>query len=69
LLCVARFVEDQRFYRSQIINIKGDAAQILFVDYGNVQDDTPLQDLKRIVPDFLAFPKLVSLLSVNVSSV
>jgi Tudor domain len=59
LLCVARFVEDQRFYRSQIIDIKGDVAQLLFVDYGNEQDDTPLQDLKRIVPDFLTFPKLV----------
>jgi hypothetical protein len=61
LLCVARFVEDQRFYRSQIIDIKGDVAQVLFVDYGNEQDDTPLQDLKRIVPDFLTFPKLVML--------
>ena len=59
LLCVARYAEDQRFYRSQIIEIIGDVAQVLFVDYGNEQDDTPLQDLKRIVPDFLTFPKLV----------
>jgi len=59
LLCVARFVEDQRFYRSQIIDIKGDVAQVSIADYGNEQDDTPLQDQERVVPDFLAFPKLV----------
>jgi tudor domain-containing protein 1/4/6/7 len=58
LMCVARFVEDQRFYRSQIIDIKGDVALVLFVDYGNEQD-TPLQDLKRIVLDFITFPQLV----------
>ena len=56
---MARFSEDRRFYRSQIVDIKGDVANVLFVDYGNEQDDTPLQDLKRIVPDFLTFPKLV----------
>jgi Tudor domain len=59
LMCVARFVEDQRFYRSKIIDIKGDVAQVLFVDYGNEQEDTPLQDLKRIVRDFVTFPPLV----------
>ena len=55
---MALSAEDQRFYRSQIIDIKGDVARVLFVDHGNEQD-TPLQDLKRIVPDFLTFPKLV----------
>ena len=59
LICVARCVENQRFYRSEIIDIKGDIAQVLFVDYGTEQDNTPLQDLKRIILDFITFPPLV----------
>ena len=60
LPCVVRFEDDSRFYRSQILTIRGQFANVLFVDYGNEQE-TPLKELKRIHPQFLAFPKLVIL--------
>ncbi|XP_057380222.1 uncharacterized protein LOC130702570 isoform X2 [Daphnia carinata] len=57
LPCVVRFKADDRFYRSQILAICGNFAQVLFVDYGNEQE-TPLKDLKRIHPRFLKCPQL-----------
>jgi hypothetical protein len=58
LPCVARFTEDDRFYRSEILTIRGEIAELLFVDFGNKQT-TPLSQVKRMVPRFLGFPKLV----------
>ncbi len=52
---MARFTEDSRYYRSQILSIQNEMAEILFVDYGN-QQDTPLSQLKRITPRFMEFP-------------
>jgi hypothetical protein len=60
LPCVARFAEDGRYYRSQILSIVDDIADILFVDYGN-QQKTPLPELKRITPCFMEFPQMVFL--------
>jgi len=61
LPCVVRSKEDGMFYRSQIVAIlPGKTAQILFVDNGNEQL-TPLTDIKRIVPEFMKLPQLVSL--------
>lgn len=57
--CVVRFTEDQRYYRSQIIAIRDQIAEVLFVDYGNEQD-TPLSELKRMIPRFMQFPQLVT---------
>ncbi|KAI9557952.1 hypothetical protein GHT06_014704 [Daphnia sinensis] len=57
LPCVARFTEDERYYRSRILTIQDGVAKVLFVDYGNDQD-TPLSQLKRIVPRFMKFPQL-----------
>uniref|UniRef100_A0A0P6EK20 Tudor domain-containing protein n=1 Tax=Daphnia magna TaxID=35525 RepID=A0A0P6EK20_9CRUS len=57
LPCVARFTEDGRYYRSRILTIQDSVAKVLFVDYGNEQD-TPLSQLKRIVPRFMKFPQL-----------
>lgn len=59
LPCVVRFKDDARFYRSQILSIRGQFAQVLFVDYGNEQE-TALKELKRIHPRFLKFPQLVN---------
>lgn len=61
LPCVVRFTEDQRYYRAKILSIKGQIAEVLFVDYGNEQD-TPLKELKRITPRFMQFPQLVWLI-------
>ena len=55
---MARFTEDGRFYRSQILSIRDEMADILFVDYGN-QQETPLSQLKRITPRFMEFPQMV----------
>lgn len=56
--CVTRFSEDQRFYRAEIIAIRGQTAEVLYVDYGN-EEEAPLGELKRIVPRFSRFPRLV----------
>ena len=58
LPCVVKFKDDSRFYRSQILSIRGQFATVLFVDYGNDQE-TALKELKRIHPRFLNFPQLV----------
>ena len=55
---MARFTEDSRYYRSQILSIQNEMAEILFVEYGN-QQDTPLSQLKRITPRFMEFPQMV----------
>jgi tudor domain-containing protein 1/4/6/7 len=57
---VARFTDDGRYYRSQILSIVDDIADILFVDYGN-QQKTPLSELKRITPCFMKLPRMVIL--------
>lgn len=59
LPCVVQYNEDKRFYRSQILSIRDQVAKVLFVDYGNEQD-TPLSELKRIIPRFMELPQLVS---------
>lgn len=59
LPCVVRYLDDQLYYRSKIIAIRDQRADVLFVDYGNKQD-TPLTELKRIVPRFMKCPQLVS---------
>lgn len=59
LPCVVKYLEDGLYYRSRITSIDGDTAEVLFVDYGNSQK-TPLNELKRIHPEFMKFPQLVS---------
>jgi hypothetical protein len=59
LPCVVKFKDDGRFYRSEILSIRGSFANVIFVDYGNEQE-TALKELKRIHPRFLKFPQLVS---------
>ena len=56
---MAQFIEDGRHYLSQILSIRHEMAEILFVDYGN-QQDTPLSLLKRMIPLFMQCPQLVS---------
>lgn len=60
LPCVARSARDGRFYRAQISEMDDDSAHVVFVDCGNA-DWVPLIHLKRILPRFMTFPKLVRL--------
>jgi len=66
LPCVVQFKDDKQFYRSRIRSLDGQSAKVVFVDYGNEQD-TPLKDLKRIVPSFLEIPQLVILFNFFIS--
>jgi hypothetical protein len=59
LPCVTRFTEDDRYYHSEVLSIRGEIAELLFVEFGNKQN-TPLSQVKRMVPRFLGFPKLVT---------
>jgi len=59
---VARFTEDERYYRSKILSIVDQVAKVLFVDYGNEQE-TPISQLKRMVPRFMQCPQLVKLIN------
>lgn len=56
--CVARFDENGRYYRAEIIRIVDGYADLKFVDYGN-QQKTPLSELKRITPGFMELPQMV----------
>ena len=55
--CVVK--SDGRYYRSRILSIRCEKAKILFADYGNEQK-TQIKDIKRIHPQFMKFPQLVS---------
>ncbi len=46
--CVARYVEDDAWYRGHILSIDGGQAKVFFVDYGNTQVPTPGQILSDI---------------------
>ncbi|XP_063433954.1 uncharacterized protein LOC134715596 isoform X2 [Mytilus trossulus] len=35
--CIAKFSEDEQWYRAEIISSKGDDLEVLFVDYGNTE--------------------------------
>lgn len=59
LPCVVRFSEDERYYRSEILSIHDEMAEVLFVDNG-IKQETPLSQLKRIIPRFMALPRLVN---------
>lgn len=56
--CVARFTEDGLHYWAEIISIVEEIAIIYFVDFGN-QQQTPLSELKGMLPDFMVYPETV----------
>ncbi len=57
--CVARFNDDGLFYRSRVVDVRDGQASLVFVDYGNTQR-TAVAELKRLEPQFIDLPKLVS---------
>ncbi|XP_034235758.1 maternal protein tudor-like isoform X2 [Thrips palmi] len=53
--CVARYKEDESFYRAEIKEVRKDGALVHFVDYGN-NEVVNFEDLKEIPDEFLALP-------------
>jgi tudor domain-containing protein 1/4/6/7 len=54
-LCVAQCIEDKSWYRSKILALDSQEAEVLFVDYGKKQK-SQLSDLKAIEKTFLTLP-------------
>ena len=53
--CVARYSEDQAWYRGTIEKIDGTSVTVRFIDYGNT-DTVNSAELKSVVPEFLKMP-------------
>ena len=63
--CAALFSQDQQWYRAQVIKILPDnAAEVLFVDYGNTEA-VSLDALCELAEEFLAFPNQAILCSLD----
>ncbi|XP_077865739.1 ATP-dependent RNA helicase TDRD9-like [Saccoglossus kowalevskii] len=55
-ICLAPYMEDkQKFYRARIDSLHGDAVEVFFVDYGNV-DVVPRKNLREVPSDLLKLP-------------
>ena len=55
MACVALYIEDGGWYRSQITAVDSAQVEVLFVDYGNRQK-SPVSEVKIIEPQFLDLP-------------
>ncbi|XP_052057954.1 uncharacterized protein LOC127698468 isoform X6 [Mytilus californianus] len=53
--CIAKFSEDEQWYRAEILNIKGDDLEVLFVDYGNTETVSKLS-AKSIKTQYYSMP-------------
>lgn len=54
-LCATTFSGDDNFYRTRILKLDGKNAQVLFIDYGNIEDK-PLQVLSQLDTRFSRLP-------------
>eukprot|EP00117_Sycon_ciliatum_P025851 scpid15754/ scgid5356/ 1-phosphatidylinositol 3-phosphate 5-kinase; FYVE finger-containing phosphoinositide kinase; PIKfyve; Phosphatidylinositol 3-phosphate 5-kinase type III; p235 len=46
-ICCAQFTEDQEWYRARVVAVTGDAADVLYLDYGN-SETVPLSGLRAL---------------------
>lgn len=54
--CIARYSEDQLWYRAQIVDLlTSDVVKVWFVDFGNFED-VKLADLKEMKQDWFLYP-------------
>ncbi|XP_064604917.1 uncharacterized protein LOC135470098 [Liolophura sinensis] len=53
--CLARFTEDESWYRAKVVSTQASGVEVFFVDYGNA-DIVPEADLVSIKPDYLTLP-------------
>ena len=55
--CCSQFSEDGQWYRAEILEIKGNNASVLFVDYGN-KEDVSISTIKEISSSLIELPRL-----------
>lgn len=53
--CLARFTQDEGWYRAKVVSMQAAGVEVFFVDYGNV-DIVPEADLVSIKPEYLSLP-------------
>ncbi|XP_069961395.1 protein tudor-like [Cherax quadricarinatus] len=56
-LCLAKFSEDQRWYRAACIRPELESALVIFIDYGNTEE-VPYNSIRQIQESFLELPCL-----------
>ncbi|CAL1273523.1 unnamed protein product [Larinioides sclopetarius] len=57
LPCVAKYSEDEAWYRAVITDIEGDSIYVFFVDYGN-SEVSSLKNLRPITPELIKIPPI-----------
>ncbi|XP_023118492.2 tudor domain-containing 6 isoform X2 [Amphiprion ocellaris] len=53
--CIARFSDDQLWYRAEVINTAGDELSVVFIDYGN-KSQVNITDVREVPPVLLEIP-------------
>ncbi|XP_022107965.1 uncharacterized protein LOC110988589 [Acanthaster planci] len=53
--CIAKFSDDEQWYRATVLAEKGDMVEVFFVDYGNKQS-VPRDQVKALTEDFSDLP-------------
>ena len=55
--CVARFSEDEAWYRAIVKEVSAESAKVLFIDYGN-SDGVPLCDIRELAAQYVSQPAM-----------
>ncbi|KAF8782794.1 Tudor domain-containing protein 1 [Argiope bruennichi] len=55
--CMAKYSDDESWYRAQIKSCELEKYEVFFIDYGN-SEETSLNQLAAILPEFLTIPPL-----------
>ncbi|XP_063237654.1 tudor domain-containing 6-like isoform X2 [Bacillus rossius redtenbacheri] len=53
--CIAKYSEDQQWYRAVVQSVSGDSAHVLFPDFGN-HEDVPAHELREMTAEFRQLP-------------
>lgn len=54
-LCIARFPDDRRYYRAQVLSKHGDEAEVIFVDHGDIAA-IDMRTLLELPDEFMQLP-------------
>ena len=55
-LVVAKFAEDNNWYRAEVLKVGGNLITVLFIDYGNTAE-VPVTSVAQIHPSLLDIPR------------
>ncbi|XP_038056749.1 tudor domain-containing 6-like [Patiria miniata] len=55
LPCIAKFSDDEQWYRATVLAEKGDTVDVFFIDYGN-KESVPRDQIKVLTSDFSSLP-------------